>query len=84
MPCRQKVAAGPFRPCFAYPNVGDACRARVASKNRAVLESQIRPQFSEFSLAIESAVFHKCQNTADSRTRLNFEIVAVSAIPTPP
>ena len=28
---------------------------------------------SEFSLAIESAVFHIYQNTADSRTRLNYE-----------
>ena len=32
MPCRQKVAAGPFSPCFA----GDAGRLRVASNNRAM------------------------------------------------
>ena len=30
----------------------------VASKNREVLQSQVRPQFSEFSQAIESVVFH--------------------------
>ena len=55
------------------PKLGDAGRTRAASKNRAVLESQILPQLSEFSLAIESTVFHKYQNTADSRTRLNFD-----------
>ena len=46
---------------------------RVASKNRAVFRKTFRPQFSDFRLAIESAVFHIYQNTADSRTRLNFE-----------
>ena len=32
-----------------------------------------RPQFSKFSLVLESAVFWYIWNTADSRTRLNFE-----------
>ena len=73
MPCWQKVAAGPFWPCFACPKLGDAGRTRVASKNRAVLRKTFRPQFSDFSLDIESAIFHIYQNTADSRTRLNFE-----------
>ena len=34
MPCWQKVAAGPFWPCFAYPKLGDAGRTQVASKIR--------------------------------------------------
>ena len=40
--CWQSVAAGPFWPCFACPKLGDAGRTRVASKNRAVLEWQMR------------------------------------------
>ena len=73
MHCWQSVAAGPFWPCFACPKLGDAGRTRVASKNRAVLRKTFRPQFSDFSLDIESAIFHIYQNTADSRTRLVFE-----------
>ena len=34
MPCWQKVAAGPFWPCFACLKLGDTDRTRVASKNR--------------------------------------------------
>ena len=55
---------------------------RGASKIRAVLESQLRPQFSEFSLANESALFHIHQN--NSIARLNFEIVAVRLFVTLP
>ena len=73
MPCWRKVAAGPFWPCFACPKLGDAGRTRVASKNRAVLRKTFRPQFSDFSLDIESAIFHIYQNTADSMARLNLE-----------
>ena len=73
MHCWQSVAAGPFWPCFACPKLGDAGEMRVASKNRAVLQSQIRPQFSEFSLAIESAVFWYIWNIADSMSRLKSE-----------
>ena len=40
---------------------------------KAVLESQIRPQFSKFSLILESAVFWYIWNTADSMARLNSE-----------
>ena len=32
-----------------------------------------RPQFSKFSQAIESAVLHIYQNTADTMARLDFE-----------
>ena len=39
----------------------------------AVSPKTFRPQFSKFSLVLESAVFHIYQNTADSRTRMNFE-----------
>ena len=46
---------------------------RVASKNREVLQKNFRPQFSDFSLDIESAIFHLYQNTADSMARLNLE-----------
>ena len=53
--------------------MGDAGKTRVASKNRVVSPKTFRPQFSKFSLVLESAVFHIYQNTADSRTRLNFE-----------
>ena len=73
MHCWQSVAAGPFWPCFACPKLGDAGRTRVASKNRAVLRKTFRPQFSDFSLDIESAIFHIYQNTADSMARLNLE-----------
>ena len=45
MPCWQKVATGPFWPCFACPKLGDAGKTRVASKNRAVFRKIIRPQF---------------------------------------
>ena len=38
-----------------------------------MLESQIRPQFSKFSLVLESAVFWYIWNTADSMARLNSE-----------
>ena len=46
---------------------------RGASKIRAVLELKMWPQFSRFSEAIESVVFHTYQNTADSMARLNLE-----------
>ena len=71
--CIWKVGTTNFWPCFACPKLGDAGRTRVASKNRAVFPKTFRPQFSKFSLVLESAVFHIYQNTADSRTRLNFE-----------
>merc|ERR1711963_646375 len=60
-------------PCFACPKLGDAGRTRVASKNRAVLRKTLRPQFSDFSLEIESAIFRIYQNTADSISRLKYE-----------
>ena len=44
IPCWQKMAAGPFWPCFAYPKLGDAGRTRVDSKNRAVLWKASWPQ----------------------------------------
>ena len=71
--CIWKVGTTNFWPCFACPKLGDAGEMRVASKNRAVLESQIRPQFSKFSLVLESAVFRIYQNTADSISRLKYE-----------
>ena len=58
---------------IACPKLVDAGRTRVASKNRAVLQKTFRPQFSDFRLAIESAIFHIYQNTADSMARLNLE-----------
>ena len=45
MPRWQKVAAGPFWPCFAYPKLGYAGRTQVASKNGAMLRKASRPQF---------------------------------------
>ena len=71
--CIWKVGTTNFWPCFACPKLGDAGEMRVASKNRAVLESQIRPHFSKFSLVLESAVFRIYQNTADSISRLKYE-----------
>ena len=71
--CIWKVGTTNFWPCFACPKLGDAGEMRVASKNRAVFPKTFRPQFSKFSLVLESAVFHIYQNTADSRTRLVFE-----------
>ena len=53
----------------------------INSKIRAVLEWQLRPQFSEFRLANESALFHIHQNTADLMGRLNFENCGLSPIP---
>ena len=67
------MAAGPFCPCFACPKLGDAGKTRVASKNRAVSPKTFWPQFSDFSLDIESAIFRIYQNTADSMARLNLE-----------
>ena len=49
MPCWQKVAAGPFWPCFACPKLGDAGRTRVASKNRRCYEKAGRSQFWLYS-----------------------------------
>ena len=73
MHCWQSVAAGPFWPCFACPKLGDAGRTRVASKNRAVFPKTFRPQFSKFSLVLESAVFWYIRNIADSISRLKSE-----------
>ena len=71
--CIWKVGTTNFWPCFACPKLGDAGEMRVASKNRAVFQKTFRPQFSYFSLEIESAIFHIYQNTADSMARLNSE-----------
>ena len=71
--CIWKVGTTNFWPCFACPKLGDAGRTRVASKNRAVFRKTLRPQFSDFSLEIESAIFRIYQNTADSISRLKYE-----------
>ena len=42
-------------------------------KPKTVFPKTFRPQFSKFSLVLESAVFWYIWNTADSRTRLDFE-----------
>ena len=71
--CIWKVGTTNFWPCFACPKLGDAGRTRVASKNRAVFRKTLQPQFSYFSLEIESAIFRIYQNTADSISRLKYE-----------
>ena len=71
--CIWKVGTTNFWPCFACPKLGDAGEMRVASKNRVVLRKTFRPQFSDFRLAIESAVFWYIRNIADSISRLKSE-----------
>ena len=46
----QKVADGPFWPCFSSPRLGYAARTQFASKIRAVLRKTFQPQFSKLSL----------------------------------
>ena len=53
--------------------MGDDCRTRVASQNRAVFRKTFWPQFSDFSLVLESAVFWYIWNTADSMASLKSE-----------
>ena len=55
MPCWQKVAAGPFWPCFACPKLGDAGRTRVASKNRVRFRSWKSAFFGTFFSTFYSA-----------------------------
>ena len=48
MPIGQKVADGPFSPCFSSPKLRNAPRTRVTSKNRAV--------FGDFYLYLSFAI----------------------------
>ena len=60
-----------LRPRYGLPKLTLISREKKIPS--AVLPKTLQPQFSRLSLAIESAVFWYIRNTADSRTRLNFE-----------
>ena len=47
--------------------------SRLKKKPKTVFRKTFRPQFSKFSLVLESAVFRIYQNTADSISRLKYE-----------
>ena len=69
--CMAKGGRGSARPTYGRPKLTLISREKKSPS--AVLPKTFRPQFSRLSLAIESAVFWYIRNTADSRTRLNFE-----------
>ena len=69
--CMAKGGRESARPSYGRPKL--TLNSRGEKIPKTVLRKTLRPQFSYFSLEIESAIFHIYQNTADSRTRLNFE-----------
>ena len=69
--CMAKGGRESARPSYGRPKLTLILSQK--KKPKTVLQKTLRPQFSYFSLEIESAVFWYIRNTADSRTRLNFE-----------
>ena len=69
--CMAKGGRESARPSYGRPKL--TLNSRGEKIPKTVCRKTLRPQFSYFSLEIESAVFWYIRNTADSRTRLNFE-----------
>ena len=69
--CMAKGGRESARPSYGRPKL--TLNSRGEKIPKTVFRKTLRPQFSYFSLEIESAVFWYIRNTADSRTRLNFE-----------
>ena len=69
--CMAKGGRESARPSYGRPKLTLILSQK--KKPKTVFPKTLRPQFSYFSLVLESAVFWYIWNTADSRTRLNFE-----------
>ena len=69
--CMAKGGRESARPSYGRPKWTLISRGKKIPKT--VFRKTFRPQFSDFRLAIESAIFHIYQNTADSMARLNLE-----------
>ena len=59
------------RPSYGRPKL--TLISSQKKKPKTVFPKTLRPQFSDFSLEIESAIFRIYQNTADSISRLKYE-----------
>ena len=71
--CIWKVGTTNFWPCFGRPKLGECDKMGSVSKIMSRWKKQIRPQFSEYWLQIESAWAHRLWAHADSFWKRYFE-----------
>ena len=69
--CMAKGGRESARPSYGRPKL--TLNSRGEKIPKTVFRKTLRPQFSDFSLEIESAIFRIYQNTADSISRLKYE-----------